>query len=295
MRVTISFLICAAALVPAPAQVFHLSREQLIKITAKSTFDRFPDGRPRVDDKLLERVKGLSIEEAWGVLMSKGYHHQFAGWDFQVLHPGKTLVGRAVTAQYLPLRPDLAEVVEAAAKERGWPTGQNQKVIDLLQRNDVPVIDLMGAMPGHNFGGDNLQSAVWGRTHTGAVIDGTIRDIEGIKELPSQIFFKRAHPAAVAEVTVAGINIPIKCGEAVVLPGDIVLGNDEGVIFIPPHMVKEIVDKADLTHIHDEWTKAKFMTGKYKASELYGGPPLTPELQKEYDDYVKKRLAELNK
>jgi 4-hydroxy-4-methyl-2-oxoglutarate aldolase len=295
MRFTLSLLIAAGLLVPADAQVFHLTREQMIKYTAKSTYDRFPDGRPRVDDKTLERVKGLSIEEAWGILLKKGYRHQFAGWDFQVLHPGKQLVGRAVTAQYLPARPDVFEVIEADAKEHGLPQGQNQKVIDLLELNDVPVIDLMGASPGHNFGGDNLQSAVWGLTHTGAVIDGTIRDIEGIKELPSQIFFKRAHPAAVAEVMVAGINIPVKVGEAVVMPGDIVLGNDEGVIFIPPHLVKEIVDEADLTHIHDDWTKAKFLTGKYKASELYGGPPLSPELQKEYDAFKKKRLAELNK
>jgi regulator of RNase E activity RraA len=168
-------------------------------------------------------------------------------------------------------------------------------VIDLLQLNDVPVIDLMGAAPGHNFGGDNLQAAVAGLTKTGAVIDGTIRDIEGIFELPTQIYFKKAHPAAVSEVTVVGINIPIKVGDAVVLPGDVVFGDREGVMFIPPHLVKEIVDTADRTHIHDEWTKAKFLTGKYKASELYGGPGLTPELQKEYDAYVKKRLAELNK
>src|SRR5262249_56090000 len=125
---------------------------------------------------------------------------------------GKKVVGGGVTAQYLPLRPDLAEVLDADAKENGLPRGQNQKIIDLLQLNDVPLIDLMGAAPGHNFGGDNLQAAVYGRTHTGAVIDGTIRDIEGIRELPSQIFFKRAHPAAVAEVTVAGINIPVKVG-----------------------------------------------------------------------------------
>ena len=227
--------------------------------------------------------------------MNKGYKHQFAGWDFEVLHPGKKLVGRAVTAQYLPLRPDLAEVLDADAMKEGLPKGQNQKVIDLLQLNDVPVIDLMGATPGHNFGGDNLQAAVYGRTHTGAVIDGTIRDVEGISELPTQIFFKKSHPAAVSEVMVVGINIPVKVGEAVVMPGDVVLGNSEGVIFIPPHLVKEIVDTADRTHIHDDWTKAKFLTGKYKASELYGGPPLSPALQKEYDAYVKKRLAELNK
>jgi len=279
---------------PADGQVFRLTREQMIKYTAQSPFDRFPDGRPKVDDKLLERVKGLSLEEAWGILLQKGYKHQFAGWDFEVLHRGKKLVGRAVTAQYLPLRPDLANVLDADAKAEGLPKGQNQKVIDLLQLNDVPVIDLMGATPGHNFGGDNLQAAVYGRTHTGAVIDGTIRDVEGIEELPTQIFFKKAHPAAVSEVMVVGINIPVKVGEAVVMPGDVVLGNDEGVIFIPPQLVKEICDAADLTHIHDDWTKEKFLTGKYKASELYGGPGLSPELQKEYDAYVKKRMAELN-
>src|SRR2546428_475371 len=232
MRFAISFLISAGLMAPAYGQVFRLTRDQMIKYTAKNPFERFPDGRPKVDDKMLERVKGLSLEEAWGILLNKGYKHQFAGWDFQVLHPGQKLVGRAVTAQYLPLRPDLAEVL------------------------DVPVIDLMGAAPGHNFGGDNLQAAVAGRTRTGAVIDGTIRDLEGIFELPSQIYYKKAHPAAVSEVTVVGINIPIKVGDAVVLPGDVVFGDREGVMFIPPHLVKEIVDTADLTHIHDEWTKA---------------------------------------
>jgi len=295
MRFAIFLLIAAEIVMPASGQVFRLTREQMIKYTAKNPFERFADGRPKVDDKLLERVKGLSLEEAWGILLNKGYKHQFAGWDFQILHPGQKLVGRAVTAQYLPLRPDLAEVLDADAKAQGLPRGQNQKVIDLLQLNDVPVIDLMGAAPGHNFGGDNLQAAVAGLTKTGAVIDGTIRDIEGIFELPTQIYFKKAHPAAVSEVTVVGINIPIKVGDAVVLPGDVVFGDREGVMFIPPHLVKEIVDTADRTHIHDEWTKAKFLTGKYKASELYGGPGLTPELQKEYDAYVKKRLAELNK
>lgn len=295
MRLVAKVLLAVCLIGPAHGQVFRLTREQLIKYTAKSEFERFPDGRPKVDDRLLERVKGLSLEEAWGFLMSKGYKHQFAGWDFQVLHPGKILVGRAVTAQYLPLRPDLAEVLDADAKAEGLPQQQNQKVIDLLQLNDVPVIDLMGAAPGHNFGGDNLQAAVAGRTRTGAVIDGTIRDIGGIRELPTQIFFKKAHPAAISEVVVVGINIPIKIGDAIVMPGDVVLGNDEGVIFIPPHLVKAICDAADLTHIHDEWTKEKFLTGKYKASELYGGPGLTPELQKEYDAYVKKRMAEIKK
>jgi regulator of RNase E activity RraA len=171
------------------------------------------------------------------------------------------------------------------------PSGANQKVIDLLQLRDVPVIDLMGDAPGHNFGGDNLQAAVYGATGTGAVVDGTIRDLEGIHQLPSQIYFRNARPEAVSGVVVAGINVPIHIGNAIVLPGDVVLGDREGVVFIPPHLVQEIADQALLTQIHDEWTKQRFLTGKYKASQLYGGP-LSPELKKEYDDYVKKRLAE---
>jgi 4-hydroxy-4-methyl-2-oxoglutarate aldolase len=295
MRLLKPALAAMLLLTPVYAQMFHLSKEEMIKYTAKNPFDRFPDGRPKVDDKILERVKGLSLEEAWGLLQRHGYKHQFAGKGFQVLHPGQKLVGRAVTAQYLPARPDLAEVLDADAKAAKMAKEPNQKVIDLLELNDVAVIDMMGAGPGHTFGGDNLHAAIYGRTKTGAVIDGMIRDLEGIAELPTQVYFKRADPSSVADVAVAGINIPVKIGEAIVMAGDVVLGDREGVIFIPPHLVKQIVDEADRTHIHDEWTKAKFLTGKYRASELYGGSGLTPELKAEYGAYMKKRLAEINK
>jgi len=273
---------------PAEAQIFSFSRDQMVRYTAKNPFERFPDGRPRVPDALLEKVKAMSVEEAWGILRQKGYLSQYGG-EFKILRPGRKLVGRAVTAQYLPLRPDLAEVVDADAEAKGLARGVNQRVIDRLELNDVPVIDLMGAAAGHNFGGDNLQAAVYGVTKTGAVVDGTIRDLEGIAELPTQIYFKAPHPAAVGGVLIAGINIPVKVGEAIVMPGDVVLGDQTGVIFIPPHLLQEIVDQAEITHIHDEWTKAKFLTGKYKASELYPSP-ISPELKLEYEAYLKERL-----
>jgi regulator of RNase E activity RraA len=191
--------------------MFQLSREQMIKYTASNPFERFPDGRPRVPDSFLERVKPLSVEEAWGVLRNKGYHHQFAG-DFQILHPGQKLVGRAFTAQYLPLRPDLDQVLAADAKAKGLAPGNSQRVADGLQLNDVPVVDLMGAEAGHNFGGDNIHAAIYGATKTGAVVDGTIRDLEGLFELPTQVYFKKPHPSAVSGVTVIGINIPVQVG-----------------------------------------------------------------------------------
>jgi 4-hydroxy-4-methyl-2-oxoglutarate aldolase len=289
-RILTVSVIAALLTAPADAQMFRFTRDQMVRYTLKNPFERFPDGRPKVPDALLEKVKTLSVEEAWGILRNKGYHAQYAD-GFQILHPGKKLVGRAVTAQYLPVRPDLEEVLKQEAKAAGMPASTNQKVIDLLQLNDVPVVDLMGALPGHNFGGDNLHAAIYGVTRTGAVVDGTVRDVGGIGELGSQVYFRKAHPAAVAGVTVIGINIPVKIGTAIVMPGDVVLGDSEGVIFIPPHLVQEIVDAAELTHIHDEWTKQQFLTGKYKASDLYGGP-LSPEVKKEYDEYVKKKLVQ---
>ena len=273
----------------AVAQPFRWTRDQMIHYTPLNTFERFEDGRPKVPDALLEKVKGLSAEEAWGILHSKGYNSQYAGSGFQVLHPGTKLVGRAVTAQYLPTRPDLQNVIDADAKAAGQPDSINQKVIDLLQVNDVPVIDLMGVAPGHNFGGDNLHAAIYGATRTGAVVDGTVRDIEGLAEMPTQVYYRDGHPAAVGGVLIVGINIPVKIGEAIVMPGDVVLGDRTGLTFIPPQLVQEIVDRAEVTHIHDEWTKAKFLTGKYKSSELYPTPK-SPELKKEYEEYLKAHL-----
>ena len=291
MKIMILVVTIVAMSGPAFGQVFSFTRDEMIRYTPDNPFERFPDGRPKVPDALLERVKQISVEDAWGILRSKGYVNQHVE-GMKALRPDQKLVGRAFTAQYMPARPDLSAVVDASAKAKGLPAGQNQRVIDQLQLNDVPVIDLMGPMLGHNFGGSNLHAAIYGRTHAGAVVDGTVRDIGGLLDIPRhQVFFREPHPAAVASVNILGINTPVTIGNAIVMPGDVVLGDSTGLIFIPPQLVQQVVETAEMTRIHDDWTKEKFLTGKYKASELYPGP-LTPELQKEYDAYVKKRQAE---
>lgn len=275
---------------PVSAQVFQFSREQMLAFTAKNPYERFSDGRPKVPDTLLEKVKALAAEDIFGVLPGAGYPNQWEG-EFRILHPGTKLVGRAVTAQFMPSRPDVADVSEGAAKKKGLGQNANQRVIDMLQPGDVVVVDLFGKVEGGTFVGDNLASAVYAKTKAGMVIDGAIRDLEGIFELPMQAYFRNVHPSAINNVMLTAVNVPVRIGNATVMPGDVVFGDREGVYFIPPHLVEAVVTKAITTKIHDEWTKAKFMTGKYKSSDLYPSPTV-PALKKEYEEYLKKKLAE---
>lgn len=288
----------AAILAPAlaRAQLFTLTKEQLIEYTASNPFERFADGRPKVPDALIERARGLSAEEVWTVLQqaAKGYLNQYAD-GFQVLHPGKKMVGRAFTVQLMPKRADVDRALIAQQKTKGLGRMSHQYAIDMLQPGDVLVVDLFGKTQGGTIVGDNLFYYVMKATKSGGlVVDGSIRDLEGIAQLDMPAYFRHAHPTPISEVIVTGINIPIRIGNVTVMPGDLVLGDREGLYFIPPELVTEVLDRADVTHIHDEWTRKKFDEGKYKSSEIYGSPR-DPALRKEYDEYLKKRLEEIRK
>jgi 4-hydroxy-4-methyl-2-oxoglutarate aldolase len=290
------FAFCIAAALVAPplrAQINSLTKEQLIEYTAQNPFERFPDGRPKVPDSIIERAKGLSAEEVWSVLPGKNFRNQYED-GFQVLHPGKKMVGRAFTVQFMPTRPDVETVMSAKAREKGAPRGlNNQFAIDMLQPGDVLVVDLFGKKEGGTIVGDNLFYYVMKATKGGGlIVDGSIRDLEGISEMDMPAYFRGAHPSAITNVMLTGINVPVRIGNVTVMPGDLVVGDREGIYFIPPQFAKEVMDKADETHIHDEWTRKKFDEGKYKSSEIYGSPR-DPALLKEYKEYLAKRLAEI--
>ncbi len=268
---------------PAQAQLFKLTKEQLVAYTAQNPFDRFEDGRPKVPDALIARMKDLSAEEVWAVLPGKGFRNQWAD-GFEVLHPGTKMVGRAFTVQFMPARPDT-----------GIPSIGNQFAIDMLQPGDVLVVDLFGKKQGGTIVGDNLFYYVQKATHGGGlVVDGSIRDLEGIAEMPMPAYYRHTDPTPIGNVMLTGVNIPVRIGEVTVMPGDLVFGDREGIYFIPPALVQEVVDNADTIHIHDEWTKKKFDEGKYKSSDIYSSPK-DPELKKEYEAYLKKRLEEIRK
>ena len=246
------------------------SRDDLVALTPLNPFDRFPDGRPRVPDDLLDRMRHVTTEEAWIVLRQHGYDRQFEGGWLQT-HPGTVTVGRAVTAQFLPHRPDYHTVVQEVgrAEGRGQLGGQNSWVIETLQPGDVMVVDIFGKVKDGTVVGDNLGTAVRTRTRAGAVIDGGIRDYQGLVRLTEVNFFVRGvDPTAIADVTLAGINIPVRVGGVTVLPGDIVLGTPTGVIFIPPHLAQAVVERSEDLRVRDEFGKLRIDEGRYTSGEI---------------------------
>jgi 4-hydroxy-4-methyl-2-oxoglutarate aldolase len=237
-------------------------------ITRLSPYERHADGRPRVPDDLIERMRLVTTEEAWGVLRRHGYNDQFEG-DWRQTHPDRILVGRALTAQFVPKRPDLQEVVDETGKAEGRVGAHNSWVIDMLQPGDVLVVEMFGKIRNGTFVGDNLGTSVKTRTRAGAVLDCGIRDLQGISKMDDVAIFCRGyHPSAIADVTLAGINVPVRIGAATVLPGDVVLGTPTGVIFVPPHLAGEVVERSEDIRVRDEFGHQRLREGRYTPGEI---------------------------
>jgi 4-hydroxy-4-methyl-2-oxoglutarate aldolase len=270
------------------AQVISFSREQLVDYTKNNPFDRSADGRPKVPDELLKKLEGVSAEEVWTILNRHHYNNQFEG-HWQILHPDKHLVGRAVTAQFMPFREDVQTVAEEKANTGGVRRNANQRVIDSLQNGDVIVVDLYGKEEGGTYVGDNLATAINVFTQKGFVVDGAVRDLGSISEKGMPVYIRGSHPTPIANCMLTGVNVPIRIGAATVMPGDVVFGDSEGVYFIPPQFVKEIIDNAEEIHVHDDWTQMMLKTGKYKSSDIYPSPH-DPELKRQYEEYKREHL-----
>lgn len=265
-------------------QLWKLTPEELTKLTAKSAFERFPDGRPKVPDALLQKLRtmDIGIEDMVGALRKEQFNSQYEGNNWKTLNPQKKLVGRAFTVQFMPARPDLTEALDIRGRLR------NQTAIDMLQPGDVAVVDLYGKLEGGTFVGDKLAYYVWKTTGTGMVIDGAMFYLSNIEKTGMPAFYRGTHPSSLSGATLTGINIPVQIGEVTVMPGDVVFGDHGALLFIPPHLVEPIVTSFESTQARFEWIKKKFDEGKYKSSEIYGRPR-DPALIKEMEEYIKSK------
>lgn len=257
-------------------------------MTPEWTGERFANGRPRVGDDLLDRLRGITVEQAWKPLKHAGYHHQFVG-GWQETNPGKAFVGRAVTAQFLPYRPDFdAVVLDAGRREQrsgGAVVKQNWWVVESLEHGDVMVVDMFGKIEHGTFIGDNLATAVATRTGTGAVIQGGIRDAQGIAEMSSiNILHQGSHPTGIGDVTIAGLNTPIRLGGVTVLPGDVVLATPAGVSIIPPHLAEAVAVHSEDTQQRDVFGKSRLAERVYTSADI-DVPEWGPEVQADFEQW----------
>lgn len=228
-------------------------KEDIIQLTPLWEGERLPDGRPKVPASVLERLRKITFEEAWGPLWRRGYTFQTES-NFRLTHPGKNMVGRAVTAVMVPMRPDLHEyLLKFGHEEEGRKGFFNQWVIDSLVEDDVVVVDMFDKIFKGTYVGGNLSTAIATRTKRGgAVIWGGIRDLEQVVGIPNiQVFYRGVHPTGIGDVTMTGFNVPCRIGEAVCLPGDVVLGTMSGVCFIPAHLAEAVAEHAEKSHVRD--------------------------------------------
>ena len=289
------------------AQRVGSSPEYIKALTSEWKGERFADGRPKVSDAILARLKNISMEEAWGVLRNKGYNNQYEG-DWQILLPDSAMTGRVVTAQYIPLRPDLQNYVKEQGKAEGRAQkgGTNSWPIDILTTGDIYVADSYGKIADGTLIGDNLGNSIYAKSQRGVIFFGSVRDVEGLSEIKGfNMWVKGSDPSYINQMMLTTINAPIRVGRATVLPGDVVLAKKHGVIFIPAHLVEQLVLTSEVTALRDQFGHQRLREKKYLAGEIDSEwtdaikkdflnwvnnyPGKLPMSKKELDDYLKER------
>ena len=252
------------------AQQISPTADQMKLLTAQWTGDRFPDGRPKVPDALLKRLEKVSMEEAWGYLRNKGYHNQFEN-DWIIIDDDRVMTGRALTAQYMPLRPDINDLVREIGKNEGRTQagGTNSWPIDKLVEGDVYVADSYAKIVDGTLIGDNLGNAIYAKSKRGVVFYGSVRDMAGLSEIEGFNGWIKGHdPSFIQQMMLSTINYPIRIGRATVMPGDAVLANKYGVIFIPSHLLADLVINAEFIMLRDQFGIQRLKEGKYTAGEI---------------------------
>jgi len=286
------------------SQQVETSSNQISAFTSDWKGERFPDGRPKTSDRLLTRLKNISLEEAWGYLRNKGYQNQFEG-EWTIIRPDSVMVGRAVTAQYMPLRPDFDKLIRDQGKTDGRIGPTNSWPIDILKDGDIYVADSYGKMADGTLIGDNLGNAIFAKSHRGVVFYGSVRDIEGLEEISGfNGWIKGYDPSYIQQMMLSGINVPIRIGRATVLPGDVVLAKKGGIVFIPPQFLEDLVQNAEFVELRDAFGHQRLREGTYTPGQIdqqwtdeirkdflhwLDEQKNLPMTKKELDDYMKER------
>ncbi len=269
------------------AQRVGSSPEYIKALTADWKGERFADGRPKVSDAILKRLKHVAMEEAWGYLRSKGFNNQYEG-GWQVINPDSPMTGRVVTAQYMPSRPDLVKLVKQQGVSEGRDSsgGTNSWPINVLQPGDVYVADGYERVIDGTLIGSNLGNAIYANSQNGVIFNASVRDMAGLKEIKGfNGWVKGVDPSYLHEEMLTSINTPIRVGRAIVLPGDVVLANQYGTIFIPANFIDELVISSEVTALRDQFGFQRLKEKKYLAGQI--DSRWSDEITKDFVNWIK--------
>ena len=245
-----------------------ISRDEMVFLTSEWKGERFDDGRPRISDALIERAAKIGIEEAWVVLYTAGYKNQFEG-NWKMVHDDVPVIGRALTAHYMPSRPDVLKNIMERGHAEGRSGNHNSWPIQELQMGDVYVADRFGKIAQGTLIGDSLANAIFNKTGTGVIFDGSARDRSGMSEIEGfNAFVRDFDPTFLEEVVLMGLNTPIRIGGAIVLPGDLVISEPTGVLFIPAHMAEEVILTAEFIGVRDAFGYEMLKSGTYETGQM---------------------------
>ena len=283
------------------AQQGFFTKEDVIKYTPDWHGERFPDGRPKVPDDILDRMKKVTLEEAWATLRTANFNHQYEdGW--LSIHPDQVLVGRALTATWVPGRPDIQKVIEEQGVKDHRKGAENAWPVDMLQQRDVYVADHFGLKVDGPSIGDNVGNAIYAKSGNGIVYDGAVRDINGLTELPNFTAFVRYYDpshhfgslatGARLNSTMVSINGPTRIGNATVMPGDVVLGRNGGVLFIPAQLAERVVKESERTRLRDTFGHLRLEENKYTAGQI--DARWSPEIEQDYRSWLKQNENHLS-
>ncbi len=292
----IGALILVLTFIFAQAQNIGSSPEYIKALTADWKGERFADGRPKISDDILERLKNITLEEAWAELIELGYHNQFEGnWQLIDENEKTTMTGRAVTAQFMPSRLDLENQVIEQGKIEGRDWQQRRTVswaISTLVEGDVYVADGYRKPFYGTVIGSNLGNGVYARSQRGIVIYGNVRDMEGLRRIDGfNGWIKGSDPSYMRKTILTSINTPIRIGNATVIPGDAVLAKRDGVIFIPAHLVEHIVLTGEVTALFDIYGQQRIREGKFTAGEI--DSVWSNEIKKDFREWAKANRNQL--
>lgn len=288
-------LVSSFLLLTLSVQAQQISKDELIYLTREWKGERFEDGRPKVSDDILNRMRLVTHDEAWAVMKNAGYFYQYAdGW--QIINPDSILIGRAVTATFMPGRPDIHDAIDERGKKAG-KRGQNSWPVDVLVKRDVYVADQFGIQINGPTIGDNVGNAIFAKTGNGIVYDGAIRDVTGLKEIGSfTSYYTSYHPShhnqqGNLNTMLTGINQPTKIRQVTVMAGDVVLGRDGGVSFIPPHLAEKVVVTSEIVRLRDMFGHARIREGKYSAGQI--DTRWSDEIERDFSEWLNDHIDEL--